>query len=144
MEEKMKRFFHRADKGQSFTELAFVLPILLIMVAGAVDLSRIYLSYMSLRDAAQEGANFGSIAPTETDNIEERVRTYSNFPTDLSDTSTVHVTITTDPNPCVGKQITVKVTQDFKVTTPLIGAVIGQNFPINAYVSNTILSPQCP
>lgn len=139
-----KNFFYQKDQGQSFLELALIVPILLIIIAGTVDLSRLYLSYTALRDAAMEGANYGSLAPTETTHIEERVRAYSKHPLDLSDTSSVHVFISTDTNPCAGKQVTVKVTHDFVIATPLIGSFIGQSFPVSATVSNTILTPKCP
>ena len=139
-----KNHFKNAEKAQGFVELVLILPLLLILIAGIVDLGRLFNSYIVLRDAAQEGANYGSLVPSDLAGIETRVRQSSNAPLDLTDTTKIHVlTTTTDAYPCVNKFITVKVTQDFEVSTPLIGSVIGQSFPISADVTNTIMSPPC-
>jgi Flp pilus assembly protein TadG len=131
-----KKFLNQKEKGQGFVELALILPVLLIIVAGTVDLSRFYLTYTSLRDAAQEGANYGSLDPTRSTEIIARVRGFSN------DTSTVGVDITF-ASPCaIGAAINVKASQDFEVSTPMVGAFIGQTIPVSANVTNAILS--CP
>ena len=51
------------EKGQSLVEFALVLVFLLSLLAGIFDLGRAFFAYIIIRDAAQEGAVFGSIAP---------------------------------------------------------------------------------
>lgn len=44
--------------GQSLVEFALVLPILLILVLGAMDIGRIITTKIAVTNAAREGANF--------------------------------------------------------------------------------------
>jgi Flp pilus assembly protein TadG len=56
---------NRKDKnesGQSLAELAISLTVLLILLAGLVDLGRAFFTFVTLRDAAQEGASYASVA----------------------------------------------------------------------------------
>jgi len=135
--------FNHAEKGQSLVELALSLLIILTLLAGAVDLGSAFFSYVAIRDAAQEGALYGSIFPTGA--IESRVRSASSTPVDLSDISKVTVSVTTSTTPCAGGSITVSVTYNYPLTMPLIGAIIGSpTIRLTASVTDTILSPSCP
>jgi hypothetical protein len=51
------------SRGQSLVEFALVLPILLLLLAGAIDLGRAYFSAISLENAVKEGAFFGARDP---------------------------------------------------------------------------------
>jgi hypothetical protein len=68
----------RSEKGQSLIELAFGLVILLVLLAGIVDIGRMLFFYISLRDAAQEGAVFGQISPRSCAQITSRVNEVMN------------------------------------------------------------------
>jgi Flp pilus assembly protein TadG len=50
----------RASPGQGLVELALVLPVLLLLFAGAADLGRALTAYIELGSAAREGAAYGS------------------------------------------------------------------------------------
>jgi len=152
--------FNHAEKGQSLVELALTLLIILTLLAGAVDLGMAFFSFVALRDAAQEGALYGSVAPIIDTNLNRRydtgeplntvlivsrVRSSSSTPVDLSDISKVTVSVTTSTTPCAGGSITVSVTYNYPLTMPLIGAIIGSpTIRLPASVTDTILSPSCP
>ena len=49
------------ERGQSLVEFAISLVIILWLLAGAVEFGIALFQYIQLRDAAQEGALYGSI-----------------------------------------------------------------------------------
>ncbi len=51
------------ERGQSLVELAISLMVMLLLLAGAVTFGMALFSYVAIRDAAQEGALFGSFNP---------------------------------------------------------------------------------
>jgi hypothetical protein len=49
-----------SSHGQSFLETALFLPLLLLFIAGMIEVGVYALSYMTILDASREGARFGS------------------------------------------------------------------------------------
>lgn len=47
--------------GQSIAELAFLLPLLMLILMGCVDLGRAFGVWMNLANVAREGARYASI-----------------------------------------------------------------------------------
>lgn len=139
----INKYISREERGQSLTEMAVALVILLLLVGGIVDLGRAFFTYMALRDSVQEGALYGSINPTLTQEIKNHVLNSSESIPDMigSDDITVEVI----GSPCTGNGIRVSVLyDDFPITMPFIGAVLGsQTLSISATVTDTILSPSC-
>ena len=133
-----------AQRGQSLVELGLTMVLILTLLAGAVDLGSAFFDYIALRDAAQEGALYGSIHPTDTNGIVARVRQSSTKPLDLTDPN---VTVSVPPPipPCAGGAITVTVSYTYHLTMPFIGAILGrQTISLSAHVTDTILTPKCP
>jgi Flp pilus assembly protein TadG len=135
-----------SQRGQSLTELAITLTILLTLMAGVLDIGRAYYTYLALRDAAAEGAAYGSFNPSDSVEIENRVRRES--PPALGgmiDWNGATITSTVLGSPCRGGGIEVTAQIDYQLLTPFIGAIAGsQTLPLEATVVNTILSPACP
>ena len=139
------------EKGQSLVEMALSLVILITILAGIVDGARALFTYMALRDAAQEGALFGQLAPSDTTGINRRVMISSDTAESFNGVWQVAISYT-DPsnntknsNICLGDGITVRVTHpNFPVTMPFIGIFTGNSFDISATISDTVLQPRCP
>jgi Flp pilus assembly protein TadG len=146
----------RIERGQSLTEFALILVILLTLFAGVVDLGRVFFAYIIIRDAAQEGAVYGSIAPKDDltafrNDVENRVRTAFTDPSDTSDVpidlSKLNVQTDVVGTTCAspGNSIRVRVEYSVPVTMPFLGAAIGsQTMNLAATVENAILAPICP
>lgn len=50
---------HKRERGQSITEFAIMLPVLLIIVLGTLEVTNLITSYNRLQLVAREGARFG-------------------------------------------------------------------------------------
>ncbi len=133
---------HR-EQGQSLVEMAMALVILLLLVGGIVDLGRAFFTFMALRDSVQEGALYGSVNPTLTQEIKNHVLNSSDMIPDFIGND--DITVTVIGAACTGNGIRVSATySSFPITMPFIGTVLGrQTIPISATVTDTILSPAC-
>lgn len=142
-----KGAFRPRERGQSLTEFGVSAAILLVLLAGTVDAGRAFFTYMSLRDAVQEGALWGSYNPSQTDLIKDRVRRASNLVQAIADdpAAILDIDVGYDGSPCTGHGITVQATyKNFHITMPFLGAALGsQEVPIRASVTDTILVPPC-
>jgi hypothetical protein len=49
-------------KGQGIVEFALILPLVLLVIFGAIDLSRLLVTYSAVSSGARQGARFGSVA----------------------------------------------------------------------------------
>jgi len=151
----------KSERGQSLVELAISITILVYLLAGAVEFGMAFFQFVQLRDAAQEGALYGSMNPTSLTTIEERARGASNSPIDLSlaAPNPAKVQIYVDSvlvqenfaptgatvSACEGHGLEVRISFDHQIFMPFIPAFIGRSvIPLNATVTDTILSPICP
>lgn len=57
-------------EGSSFIELALLLPFLLLLFVGAVDLGRLYFMCVEVTGAAQAGAIYGIQNPSDTSGMQ--------------------------------------------------------------------------
>lgn len=134
------------QKGQSLTEMAVSMVILLVLLAGVFDIGRAVFTYMSMRDAAQEGAAYASIEPRQCTEVINRVRANLEDPTAnvtvLLNGKNCSTAGTRDG--CAGHEASVTVQLNFPMTMPFIGAIIGtQNIDLRATATDTVLRPYC-
>lgn len=158
-ENKKKSSFIRWERGQSLVELAVSLPIILLLLLGTIDFGMAVYSYTILKDAAQEGALYGSFDPQNRAGIENRARSIA--PQDpeapffnllnLRDKTLVKVEIKIPGDPCQGitegssNSVEVDVSYNYRVLIPFSNQIIGSNFiPLTATATNIILQPACP
>ena len=134
-------------RGQSLLEFSLTLTVMILLLAGIVDFGRAFFILVELRDAAQEGALYGSFNPTDAAGIIARVRTAAFTPVDLSDLNDPDISV---PAPiihggaCEGGSIEVQVLYTFHVSMPFLTGIIGsQTIPLRASVTDTILYPYC-
>ncbi len=64
----------RPKRGQALVEFSLVVVFLLLLMAGTVDVVRALTVYGLLTNAAQEGATYGALKPTDDAGITTRVR----------------------------------------------------------------------
>ncbi|MCJ7624114.1 MAG: pilus assembly protein [Anaerolineaceae bacterium] len=144
------RFEQKSEKGQGMVEFAVSLVILMLILAGILDLGRMFFQYIAMRDAAQEGAVYAIVEPTFCNQIEARTEDLMAMdPADID----VEILISGEPcgtpaataASCSGNEIRVTVTDpDFPITMPFLGEFVGQSINLEASISGTILRPPCP
>jgi hypothetical protein len=135
----------KQETGQGLVEFALAAVLLLVLGAGVIDLGRGFFTFMALRDAAQEGAAYASIDPTNRTEIENRARGSSTRPVDLSNRTDIQVQINAIGASCAGNGVEIVVSyNNFPLMMPFLGAILGsQTIPIRARVTDTILTPPC-
>lgn len=146
------------EKGQSLLELALVLIFILVLLAGVVDLGRLMYEYMTMRDAAQEGASYGVVYPGYC--VEMGTRVWNNLPGNfsLANGDSVYVTVNgvdcataynidkNQPlpvNACEGKEIIVNIDHPFKVGMPFLSMFTGPTVQLHVEIKDRIARPTC-
>jgi Flp pilus assembly protein TadG len=119
----------RDERGQSLVELSLLLPLLIMVAMGALDFGRVYVAYVTIVNAAREGAFYASLNPTASD---AGVQAIVDAETSGRLDGGARVIDVSD-NRSAGAQLTVTVQHDFQAIT---ASVLGQRtFPVRASAS---------
>jgi len=125
----------RSERGQSLVEFTLVLPLILILLAVSVDMGRLFMGWVGLNNAVRIAANYAGAKPTgpfvagsEYDLTVRRDTTTSNCPLPAG---TLPPPVF-NPNTSVGSQATVELTCTFRLLTPVLGSIIGDQLQLSA------------
>ena len=66
----------RDTRGSEIVEMAFVLPILLFLMGGILDMGFLFNRYETLTNAAREGARMAAVPGMATEDVQARVNAY--------------------------------------------------------------------
>jgi PKD repeat protein len=146
--DRYRRHRARLSRGQSLTEFAIFLPVLLLIVLVALDFGRIYLGWVNLQQMARLAASFAAehasawVPPgdaTDQGRYETMVRNdalFINCDMDTDDDGTLDV-----PDPilgggtALGAPVTVNLECEFPVITPIISDIVGGTVLVGASVT---------
>ncbi|MCE5258470.1 MAG: pilus assembly protein, partial [Chloroflexi bacterium] len=109
------------NKGASLVEMALMLPILVLILAGVGDLGRAFHDYIVINNASREGARYASHFPDADVGIKQ---------TTVNEAVSSGVAITTSQvaigglNSTKGNPITVTVSYPFR---PILTRIIGRS-----------------
>jgi Flp pilus assembly protein TadG len=125
------------QRGQSLVEMALMMVVLLLIMAGVLDFGRMYFTYLALQNAAGEGASYGAINPgwvddsdnADPNNITYRVQHESTG--NLIDWSNTTVVVDVPSNQG-GQPITVTVSYEFEIITPVMQVITGDTVTLTA------------
>lgn len=135
------------SRGQALVEFALILPILALLIVMAIDFGRVFFGWVSLHNAARIGANFAGYTPdlladgAKRDDYEQLIA--DNIvgcdlnPADINDAA--YDPVFSDGNgddngvnQDWGDFVTVTITCELDMITPLASAVVGQSVPMAA------------
>jgi len=135
---KSSLIIKRSEKGQGLVELAVSLIIILVVLAGMVDVSRTIITKMSMQDAAEEGIVYASVFPKDCTQIQYRVlanlakvktaktvNIYYDMNNDGTAETLCSALVGTDVTK--GKLMSISISTNFKVSMPFLGTAIGSN-----------------
>jgi Flp pilus assembly protein TadG len=121
---RVRRLSRRDRKGAAAVEFALVVPLLLLLLWGIVDIGRAFYTLNNLASAVREGARTAAVMPTD--------------PTGATNKTTIKTTVTTDFTPIgpalkpesvfvtlANRQVTVKASYPF---APLV--LVNWTFPV--------------
>ena len=138
---RLRRHLHSRSRGQALVETAILLPILLILLLGAIDFGRLFFGYVNLHQAVRIGANYAATHADMT--ADERLRYEELIDGDLADLNCElglpipNPTFTTPDgtpvvDPGLGDFATVTLDCDFSPITPLGDVFFGDPIAMSA------------
>jgi Flp pilus assembly protein TadG len=112
------------EKGQNLVEFAMVVPIFLILVFAIVDFGMGFHAWITVTNAAREGARIGAVGADQA-TIEAKVESSAGSLNDENMTITV-----VNAQGTAGETVTVTVDYEYQMITPLSSALglIGGSF----------------
>lgn len=115
-------------KGQSMVEMALILPIIIMLLMGMVEFSRIFGSYLLVTHASREGARMASIGKTD-----DEIRTNVTSKVNILNVSDLQVILTpTDDARITGDDVRVCVKYKLEIYAPVISSIVSNPFEMEA------------
>lgn len=143
----------RRARGQALVELAIVLPVFLVIVGAAIDLGRLFNAYVSIENAAKEGAFYGARNPlcdvpkagcANPNTVDWHVR--NELPgvtigTPAIDCLDAVTGATKALSACVeDDRYRVGVTHQFALLTPLLSPILGTSLTLSSTATSVVLN----
>jgi uncharacterized membrane protein len=125
------------EEGVAAVEAALVMPIVLFLVLGIIDVGRLVSTRIAVQDAAQEGAMFAAFSPTNYVTVRERVKTTASEVGLASNDVVVAC-----PLGRTGNRIDVTVGYDFDLLTPLVEQWFGDKVRLTKTVKGEIYAEE--
>jgi Flp pilus assembly protein TadG len=113
---RWRRFLH-SERGQALVETAITLPLVALLLFAMVDGGRVFSAWIVVTNGAREGARAAAAGGTQTD-VLAHVQ-------DAMVGATPYAVSTTNVGGASGQPVTVEVSHDVTLITPLIGAILG-------------------
>lgn len=119
-------------KGQSMVEMALILPVIILLLMGMVEFSRIFGSYLLVAHASREGARMASIGRTDAEiqaNISNKVN--------VLDVSSLQIILTPEESARInGEDVKVSVKYKLVIYAPVISSIVSNPFEmeVNTYM----------
>jgi hypothetical protein len=125
-------------------ELALILPVVMLIILGAVDFGRVFLGWVELHSMVRVGAGYAAENPKAWSTVNPNAAVQDEYVRRMTaEAGGINCTLPAPlPDPAfplgpdganaIGDPVTVKVTCNFGLITPFLGTVLGNNIPIAA------------
>ena len=121
-------------QGQSLLEMALIIPILLVLIIGALEFGRLFYTKIVITNAAREGAYYLSTHSSDYNSGTGLApNTVIAAQTEASDSGVPDVTVSITPKNCCSQgQYSIVITAGTQVPNILILGFLGNGFSMNA------------
>jgi hypothetical protein len=119
------------SKGQELAEFAIVLPLLLLVVFGVLDLGRLFHALITITNAAREGARYGIIFPDDLTGIDSVTRREAQNSGISLDPGASSVSVTYPQG--FGEHLPVRVTVTYRFQLFIAGILPSTNLTLMRY-----------
>lgn len=110
----------KSKKGQSLVETALILPFVILILMGIIDFGMMFNNYLLVSNASREGARNAAVGTSDSD--------IGLLVSDITQTlDQTRIIVTINPDQTLrkkGDEVTVTVTFNYELITPVIGAVV--------------------
>jgi hypothetical protein len=143
-----KDFGRRRSRGQSLVEFALVVPVLLVILLGGIDMGRLYFGWVNLNNAARIAANYAAVNTAGPFGAGSAYET-----TVKNDTGGINCAALAvpppvfSPNTNVGSTATVTMTCSFGLVFPFVGPIpmaATSTFPVRGGTIAGVPNPPAP
>lgn len=123
------------ETGSALVEAAVVAPLLLLITLGVADIGRAFFDSAKVQEAAEEGAYYASLNPSNPNEAITRAEQAIQYP-DFTGSVTVTCPAT--------DQVTVTVNHTFTVITPIISNIVGSTIDLaHSQTAQVLTSDPC-
>lgn len=119
----------KSERGQAIVETALVMPLLILMLMGMVEMGRLSNAYLAVTHAARHGARYGAVGGSNAEII-DKVK-YAAVPLDVDKLS---VTINPVTGRITGNDLTITVVYPVELIIPIFSGLVN---PVN--VKSTVI-----
>ncbi len=132
------RVARQSQLGQNAVEFALLLPVLMLVLFGILDLGRLFFAAITITNAARDGARYGIEHPADVGGIQARVQAEAaGTGIDLTDSALATITRVC-PSGCVsGTPLRVEVTYNIHLILP--GLFGYTEVPVASYAEMMVL-----
>lgn len=110
----------KEQKGQSLVEFALVLPLLLLLICGIIDLGRMMFAHASLNMTAQEAVRLGGLGRSDAEIV-----SYARSHLRMGSADTLQVAISpAGSTRKSGQDVTVRLSYTLPLITPVVSQII--------------------
>jgi len=122
---RVRNVLQRRKRGQSLVEFALILPILLLLMLGILDLGRAVAAYNSVSNAARSAARVAVV--DQNADVVAQAAIDEGFGLGLTAGDIEFDANANDDDPCVLQvcQVSVAVSYQYEAATPIIGSIVG-------------------
>ncbi|KGK89817.1 hypothetical protein DP73_09295 [Desulfosporosinus sp. HMP52] len=115
----MTRKLDKSEHGQALVEMALVLPLLLLLLFGVIEMARVGYAYISISNAAREGGRVATIGGTDLEIKNSVINA-----TPLLDSAVMVITIyPIEADRRSGQTVTVNVKYSVNLLAPIIDMI---------------------